>query len=174
MGLCDSYPSDHPIATPHRLKAIETEAVRWRWNLKSHTHRTRRIHGDFHPFNLLFREGTDFSVLDCSRGGVGEPADDLAAMSINYIFFSLQNHRLFHGALREIWNVFWHTYLSETEDLQVLDVIAPFFVWRCLVLASPVWYPNIPNALRDRLLQYAERLLENEPFHPDRIDELLG
>lgn len=174
MGLCDSYPSGHSVATPHRLRAIETEVVRWRWNLKSFAHRARRTHGDFHPFNLLFREGTDFSVLDCSRGGVGEPADDLSALSINYIFFSLQHHRVFHGALREIWNVFWHTYLTETQDTQILDVIAPFFTWRCLVLASPVWYPNIADSLRDRLLRFAERLLENEPFHPDHVDNLLG
>lgn len=173
MGLCDSYPDDHPVASPHRLKSIEIEAIRWRWHLKSYSHRTRRTHGDFHPFNLLFRTGTDFSVLDCSRGGVGDPADDLAALSINYIFFSLQHHRLFRGALREVWNVFWHTYLEETDDQQVFEVIAPFFTWRSLVLASPVWYPNISDTLRDRLLRFAEKLLENEPFHPDRIDELL-
>ena len=35
------------------------------------------MHGDFHPWNLLFREGVEFSVLDRSRGEWGEPADDV-------------------------------------------------------------------------------------------------
>lgn len=173
MGLCDSYPENHPIATPQRLRSIEAESLRWRWTLKAYKHRARRTHGDFHPFNLLFRDGVDFSVLDCSRGGVGEPADDLTALSINYLFFSLQSHRLFHGALRELWNAFWHTYLEETNDTEVLDVVAPFFAWRGLVLASPMWYPHIEDSLRERLLRFVEKLLDGASFHPDTVDELL-
>ncbi len=173
LGLCDSYPTDHPIITPLRLRSIETEAVRWRWKLKGKSYRARRTHGDFHPFNLLVREHCDFSILDCSRGGQGDPADDVTALSINYLFFSLQHHKLFHGALREVWNLFWHTYLEETGDKEILEVVAPYFAWRGLVLASPVWYPHIDNDLRNRLLCFVERLLDGAPFDPDTVDELL-
>jgi len=173
FGLCDSYPRNHPYITPLRLQAIEMAAVRWRWKLKAKSHRIHRTHGDFHPFNLLFRDHCDMSVLDCSRGGLGDPADDLAALTINYIFFSLQKHRLFHGALREVWNIFWHTYLEETGDTEVLEVIAPYFTWRGLVVASPVWYPNIEDSVRNRIICFIERLLDGEAFHPDKIDDLL-
>lgn len=173
FGLCDSYPNDCKVAPLDRLRAIEKEAVAWRWKLHDKTYRSRRTHGDFHPFNLLFRDGIDFSVLDCSRGAAGEPADDLTCLSINFVFFALTQRAQFDGALRALWDRFWTTYLETSGDQEVLDVVAPFFTWRTLVLASPVWYPNIDDALRDRLLRFAERLLGGTAFTPDRIDELL-
>ena len=174
FGLCDSYPLDHPIATQERLMALEQKAVAWRWKLKHMSHRCKRTHGDFHPFNILFREGTDFTMLDCSRGGVGEPADDLASMSLNYAFFALQHNTSFEGPLRDCWDIFWRTYLEHTHDDEVFGVVAPFFAWRALVMASPTWYPSIDEALRDRLLRFAERLLDGHPFHPEQIDEVLS
>jgi len=50
----------------------------------------RQIHGDFHPWNILFRPGIDFQLLDRSRGEYGDPADDLTSLTVNYFFFSLQ------------------------------------------------------------------------------------
>ncbi|MEE8409235.1 MAG: aminoglycoside phosphotransferase family protein [Myxococcota bacterium] len=174
FGLCDSYPSDCEVAPLDRLRAIEREAVAWRWKLHDKTGRARRTHGDFHPFNILFRDGTDFSVLDCSRGGAGEPADDLTCLSINFVFFALTQRAEFDGALRALWDRFWTTYVDVSGDREVLEVVAPFFAWRTLVLASPVWYPNIDDRLRDRLLRFTERLLGGEPFAPDTIDDLLS
>ncbi|MDX1631782.1 MAG: phosphotransferase, partial [Thermoanaerobaculia bacterium] len=95
FGLADSYPADDRVAPPSRLESLEVAAVRHRWKLASGKDRARRTHGDFHPFNLLFREGTDFTVLDCSRGGAGEPADDVTCLSINYPFFALLEHGTF-------------------------------------------------------------------------------
>jgi hypothetical protein len=184
FGLCDSYPADHPVATPARLRAIEHLAVDWRWRLRPLTHRARRTHGDFHPFNLLFRAGTDLSVLDCSRGAAGDPADDLTCLSINYLFFALVERGAFVGALRALWDRFWTTWADAAEDAAPEDVapedtalyavVAPYFAWRGLVVASPVWYPRVDDATRDRLLRFVERLLEGAPFHPRRVDDLLG
>ncbi|MGM0576696.1 MAG: phosphotransferase family protein [Myxococcota bacterium] len=171
FGLCDSYPDDQPVATPERIQAIEAGAVRWRWELKGRARRARRVHGDFHPFNLLFREGVDFTVLDCSRGGAGEPADDVTCLSVNYLFFGLQADGRFEGAHRELWDAFWSTYLETSHDPEILEVVAPWFTWRTLVLASPVWYPDVSDGVRDALLGFAERLLEGLPFQPGRIEE---
>lgn len=68
MGILDSYPHPYPLLPPEACEVLEHAAVTWRWRLRHKAHRLSRIHGDFHPWNLLFREGTDFSVLDRSRG----------------------------------------------------------------------------------------------------------
>lgn len=174
FGLCDSYPESDPVATPERLRALETAAVRWRWKLRRYAHRARRVHGDFHPYNLLFRSLVAFSVLDASRGGVGDPADDVTCLSINYLFFGLLHDQAFRGPHRDLWDTFWHGYLSATGDDELLDVVAPWFAWRALVLASPVWYPGVDAAIRDTLLRFAERLLDGRPFSPDHIDGLIA
>ena len=171
FGLSDAY-AEHPeVADAARLEAIEKKAVGWRWKMRSHASRACRTHGDFHPFNILFREGVDFSVLDCSRGAAGEAADDLTCLSINFLFFALDDHGRFDGALRELWDVFWTTYLTQSGDREVLRWVAPYFTWRALVLASPVWYPDLAPAVREHLLRFAEQLLDGAAFRPDAINE---
>jgi len=174
FGLIDSYPPDCAPVPISRLKALEARAIGWRWRLRDKSRRARRTHGDFHPFNILFRDGVDFTVLDCSRGGVGEPADDVVALAINYLFFARNSRPRFDGPLREVWSTFWRTYLAASKDTEILEIVPPFFAWRALVLASPVWYPNVSDALRDELLTLAERLLDGAPFTPDGFDRLLG
>jgi len=172
FGLTESYPKDDPIAPRSRLVKLETRAVRWRWVLFDHPDRCRRTHGDFHPFNLLFDADDELSVLDCSRGAAGEPADDLIALSLNYLFFAFRSRGELSGAHLVLWDDFWKTYLDLRNDLDALGVIAPFFAWRALVLASPAWYPGQEESTRDGLLTMAERLLDGAPFHPSRIQEL--
>ncbi|HIE31506.1 MAG TPA: aminoglycoside phosphotransferase family protein, partial [Methanosarcinales archaeon] len=87
MGLMDSYPDDLDFITDKELNEIERICVDWRWKLKSGTDRLCMVHGDFHPWNVMFREGTDFTVLDRSRGEWGEAADDVSCMTINYLFY---------------------------------------------------------------------------------------
>src|SRR5262245_12604988 len=90
MGILDSYPHPYPMLPPAACEAIERAMVSWRWRLRGRAHRLSRTHGDFHPWNLLFRDGVDFSALDRSRGEWGEPADDVSALAINYLFFGLR------------------------------------------------------------------------------------
>lgn len=180
FGLCDSYPEDHPVATPERLQALEQRASSWRWRLRGRSDRCARTHGDFHPFNLLFRplsghadansENTQsLSVLDCSRGGLGEPADDVTCLSVNYLFFALTGRGAFEGPMRALWDRFWTVYLDATGDAALLECVAPFFTWRALVLASPVWYPHVDDAVRDTLLRFVEALLDGERFDPGMV-----
>ena len=173
FGLIDSYPEDAAAVPVERLRALEAAAIDWRWRIKDRVTRARRTHGDFHPFNILFKDGIDFSVLDCSRGGAGEPADDVTALSINYLFFARTKRPHFDGPLFELWRVFWETYLITSGDREILEVVPPFFAWRALVLASPVWYPNVDTSFRDQLLRFAERLLGGEPFVPNEVERLL-
>jgi len=73
-----------------------------------------------------------------------------------------------------LWQAFWKTYLSGTSDWELLEVIAPFFAWRALVVASPVWYPDLSRAQRDRLIRFAERVLDQGAFEPESADEHVG
>jgi hypothetical protein len=112
-------------------------------------------------------------VLDASRGSAGEPADDVTCLTINYLFFALTEKGSFEGALREAWEVFFSTYLETSGDGELLDLVAPFYAWRTLVLASPAWYPGVSPETRDRLLRFAEKLLDGHTFTPQHVDELL-
>ena len=174
MGLIDAYESDDRIATPARLQAFEKNCIDWRHHLRAREHRACRTHGDFHPFNILFREGSDFSVLDASRGAAGDAADDVTALSINYLFFALSHTGRFEGSLRELWDVFWKTYLDASQDRGLLSIVAPFFAWRSLVLACPAWYPRLDDDTRNIILRFAERLLAHAVFSPQQISELLA
>jgi aminoglycoside phosphotransferase (APT) family kinase protein len=173
FGIADEYPPEGPIAF-ERLAAIEHRCIDWRWKLRRRARRVRRTHGDFHPYNVLFREGSDFTLLDASRGCVGEPADDVAAMTINYLFGGVSHPGAWQEGFRPLWETFWHMYLSASGDWELLEVIAPFFAWRALVVASPVWYPDLTNAQRERLIGFAESVLDQSSFDPGKIDAYAG
>jgi len=166
FGVNDSYPSGHEA-----LKKIEHLCVDWRWKLKQRTHRLRRVHGDFHPWNLLFREGADFTALDRSRGEWGEAADDVTCLTLNYLFFSLQRAGRLEGGFETLWLRFWDRYLERSGDREIAEVAAPFFAWRALVMANPVWYPALAEELRRKLLRFALNMLAAERFEPRRANE---
>lgn len=174
MGILDNYPRDFALAPPSRLKAIERACVSWRWRIRDAAHRLRQVHGDFHPWNVLFREGTDFMLLDRSRGAWGEPADDVSAMTINYVFFSLRRCGDLQGPCWRLYEQFWDRYLQRTRDEELLTVVQPFFAWRALVLASPVWYPNLQRAVREALFRFTERILGLDHFNPRDVNEYLS
>lgn len=159
FGLVDSY---EPSALTPRLRAIEEACLAWRWKLRDRSERLRRIHGDYHPFNIVF--GDDAYLLDTSRGSEGDPANDVACLTINYLFFGVGYPRWSSG-LGTLWDRFWQTYLAG-DRVDVLAAVAPFFAWRALVLASPKWYPHLSDADRDRILAFAERALAADRFDP--------
>jgi len=146
MGVTDSYPQ-HPLFPASVLQRIEHLCVAWRWRLKNLTDRLRQVHGDFHPWNILFRSGTEFSLLDRSRGEYGDPADDVASLTMNYLFFSLQRSGRLEGSLESLFLRFWQRYVEKSGDCEMLSVVAPFLAFRGLVMASPLWYPTLPDTV---------------------------
>ncbi len=173
MGIADSYPP-HPLATPALLERIEHLCVSWRWRLKDYTHRLRQVHGDFHPWNILFRTDQDFTLLDRSRGEYGEPADDVTSLTLNYFFFSLQRSGKLEGPFEKMFLNFWRRYVEKTGDREVLDVAAPFFAFRGLVMASPLWYPDLPDHVRRKLLTFVLAVLESGSFDPAKMNSYCG
>jgi Ser/Thr protein kinase RdoA (MazF antagonist) len=179
MGILDSLPHPWPPLGPELCEAVETSFVRWRWRLREHTARLSRTHGDFHPWNILFREDTDFSVLDRSRGEWGEPADDVAALAINYLFFGMrraaaQGERGVAEPFRTLFHTFLSTYVERTHDWALFDTLPPFLAFRALVLAHPRWYPDLAPAVRDELIHLAIYLAASRRFDPGDVARLCG
>jgi hypothetical protein len=174
MGLCDSYPSGLEYVNEKSLCNIEKKCVEWGWKIKqSFAHRCSQVHGDFHPWNILFRQGMDFTVLDRSRGEWGDPADDLSAMSINYIFYSLLMYGKLEGPFKTLFDLFWDTYLDKAGGTEVFMVIQPFYAWRGLVLASPIWYPKLSLTVRLKLFNFVRNVLETERFDLKKVNSYI-
>ncbi len=171
MGVLDSYPHPYPLLPPEICEDVERTAVSWRWRLRTRSHRLSRTHGDFHPWNLLFRGETDFAVLDRSRGEWGEPADDVAALGINYLFYGLRCRTA--EPFRFLFCTFLESYLRESHDQEVLEVLPLFLAFRALVIAHPLWYPELQDPLRRALIQFARRMLFDSRFDPDDVQVLL-
>ena len=174
FGLTDSYPKGLEYIGPRELSAIEKRCIDWRWRLKPLTHRLSMVHGDFHPWNIIFTGDTEFKLLDRSRGEWGEPADDVTALAVNYLFYALQQAGRLEGPFRTLWERFFEEYLEATGDLELLQVVQPFFCWRALVVASPTWYPKLPMEVRMKLLNFARNVLEVSSFDFHDVNGLLG
>ena len=170
MGLTDSYPLPFGFITKPRLRRIEEACNRRRWELRSCVNRLAQVHGDFHPWNVLFRKKTDFSLLDRSRGEWGEPADDVTSMTINYLFCSLRRWGDLRGPFETLFRGFWDRYLEKSGDPGVLETAALFFAFRGLVIASPVWYPNLTMDVRRSIFRIVENVLADDRFDPARVN----
>jgi len=174
MGLTDSYPKRCGFITGDLLRTVEEACNRWRWRLRDKADRLAQVHGDFHPYNVLFRSGTDFAVLDRSRGEWGEPADDITAMTINYLLNSLIRWEKLRGPFEVLFRLFWETYVEASGDKDVTETAAPFFAFRGLVVASPLWYPNLSIGTRRSLFRFIENVLDVPRFEPERVNEYCG
>ena len=151
FGVADSYAA-HEYGSI--LETIEHKCIDWRWKLKRRSWRLRQVHGDFHPWNILFRQGADFSVLDRSRGEWGDPADDVTCLTLNYLFFSLQRSGRLEGAFERLWRRFWERYLERTHDAELLEVAGLFFAFRGLVMANPALVPGARRRGEGEALQF--------------------
>lgn len=192
MGVFDTYPDG--VLSYEEMAEIEKLCVDWRARLKPKTHRLCQIHGDFHPGNIWFkavsgqqsgvssqginsktpnselRTNIDFVLLDRSRGPYGEPADDVTALCINYIFFSIRYHGELKGAYLEGLNLFFEEYICLTGDKELFEVIAPFFAFRGAVVANPVFYPDLTIDARNKIFKFVKKVLSAERFETRNIN----
>ncbi len=197
MGVFDTYPDG--VLSYEEIAEIEKLCVDWRARLKPKTHRLSQIHGDFHPGNIWFKavsgqqsavssQGSssknfelqtpnsklDFVLLDRSRGPYGEPADDVTALCINYIFFSIMYHGEVKGAYLEGSNLFFEEYVRATKDDELFEVLAPFFAFRGAVVANPVFYPDLSEDGRNKIFRFVRRVLVSERFELSKINQYIA
>ncbi|MBI5408286.1 MAG: phosphotransferase [Nitrospirae bacterium] len=192
MGVFDTYPDG--IVSYEKMAAIEKKCIDWRAKLKPKFKRLCRIHGDFHPGNIWFKavssqrsavsdtppippvdkggqgEVIDFILLDRSRGPWGEAADDVTAMTINYIFFSINNYGEMRGVYLEALKLFYDEYIKKTGDAELLEVVAPFYAFRGAVVANPVFYPEVTPENRRRIFNFVHGVLDDESFRIEKVN----
>ncbi len=173
MGLIDSYPDGFEAFSKNDFRRLERRCIDWRYALKDRSHRLCVVHGDYHPWNIMFQEGTNFTLLDRSRGEFGEAADDVTSLSVNYLFYSIQEHGKLAKEFKVLYDAFFKNYLEKTHDNELLDVIQPFYAFRGLVVASPIWYPHITVEVRHRLFNFVRNVLEIETFDYRNVNALL-
>ena len=174
-----------PTATPlqkieylkaNELEELEKKCVEYRWKLKRNSYRLSKVHGDFHPWNILFtkdlkKNPARFLLLDRSRGEWGEPADESCALSINYIFSSLRKYGDLRAEYQTLFDEFMNTYLSQSGDQDVLNAMPLFYTFRCLVIASPVWYPTLSPEVRRKIFNFAMNVLDAGRFDPKLVND---
>lgn len=171
MGVFDTYPDG--VLSYVEMAEIEKMCLDWRARLKPKTNRLSQIHGDFHPGNIWFKNGADFILLDRSRGPWGEPADDVTALTINYIFFSIKHRGSVEGPFFEGLKLFFERYLEISGDRELTEVLAPFFAFRGAVVANPLFYPDLEPDARAGIFNFIKNVLLSEKFDVDGVNEYI-
>jgi hypothetical protein len=198
MGVFDTYPDG--TLSYYEMANIIKKSVDWIAKLKPKYRRLCQIHGDFHPGNIWFQEARsqksevrgqthtspplekggkggfdiDFILLDRSRGPWGDAADDITALTINYIFFSIRHYGSVKGSYFEGLKMFFEKYVSLTGDDELYSVVAPFFAFRGAVVANPVFYPDLSLEQRKLIFRFVNNVLDDDRFRIDRVNDYLG
>ena len=92
-------------------------------------------------------------------------------MTMNYLLNSLISWGKLQGPFEVLFRLFWDTYMEASGDQEVIGTVAPFFAFRGLVVASPVWYPNLSMEVRRSLFRFIENVLDVPGFEPERVNE---
>ncbi len=178
MGVFDIYPEG--IISYEEMADIEKKCIDWRTKLKPKFKRLCQIHGDFHPGNIWFtsknsklKSEIDFILLDRSRGPWGDAADDITALTINYIFFSINHYGKLEGLYLEAIKLFYDEYIKKTGDHELYEVVAPFYAFRGAVVANPVFYPDTSSENRRKIFNFVHGVLNDKFFSIDKVNEYI-
>jgi len=95
-------------------------------------------------------------------------------MTMNYLLNSLIRWGRLQGSFEVLFRLFWEMYMEASRDREVMATAAPFFAFRGLVVASPVWYPKLSLDVRRKIFHFIENVLDVPRFEPERVNEYLG
>jgi hypothetical protein len=172
MGVVDTYPDNYSFISKKRMTKFICSAARFREETKDVPFEPCRMHGDIHPSNIMF-SGKKLAVLDCSREMYGDPADDVITMAINYIWFSVMQSGGFDGPFAKMFHIFWDNYMKKTKDKTIVKTAGIHFAFRGVVVAHPVFYSAQTDDVRRKMIAFAENVLKDDQFHPNKIQGYL-
>jgi hypothetical protein len=159
MDVIDTYPEEINFITKAQLNDFVSAIYTKRESLKSDFNRIRKIHGDFHPGNIRFDTKNKLSILDASRAIWGEPADDVASILINYIWYSFKLHGEVDGFYKYLISEFWNSYCENTSDREIINHLPLFIAIRSIVLNHPIFF-NVTDEFRAKFHGFCLDLLE--------------
>jgi hypothetical protein len=77
---------------------------------------------------------------------------------------------MLRGPFEVLFRTFSEKYIEASEDEEVLETSAPFFAFRGLVIASPLWFPGLSVDVRRKIFHFVENILAVERFDPGEIN----
>ena len=146
IGLIDGYPESFHTMFGEVLNELEVTCLKSMQRLRNRPHRLRRVHGDFHPWNIIFDQSNTLWTIDKSRADLNDPAIDVGSMLMNYLMLGLlqENYKVAFQLARR----FLGTYLELTHDLEILQTLPLYTGMRAAAVASPIFYPDISKKNR--------------------------
>lgn len=172
IGVIDTYPDRISFITKENLTNLICSAAKFRENIKDIPVIPCRMHGDFHPGNILF-DGSKLTLLDASREVYGDPADDVTTMAINYIWFAVMQSGSFDGPFAKLFTAFWNNYFKKTSDRNIARTAGIFFAFRGVVVAHPVFYSMQSDGVRRKMIRFVKNVLNDRAFDPKNINKYL-
>lgn len=167
MGVIGGYAQELRDAFHAELNDILRDFISLAWHLDRYPCRLCRIHGDFHPLNVLFGEATELSVIDSAGIGWGDAALDVGNLLMNYYTLYNQPGRLSSPSGRRLAERFLQTYVAGCSDVAGLYRVLPLPMARvALIMATTDFFPHRPMDERRRLIQLAGSILSAGVFSP--------
>ena len=169
LGVIDTYPDGYNFISKDEMNSFICEAAVYREQVKDTPLAPCRIHGDFHPGNIMF-DGKKMLLLDASREVFGDPADDVICLALNYIWFAVMQTGTFKGPFRELFDAFWQAYFSRTKHTHILSTIGVHMAFRAVVVAHPVFYSAQTDEVRRKMIGLTRRVLAEGAFDPAKVE----
>lgn len=171
IGVIDTYPDKLTWTNRKEFAWIIGKAAELREELKDDYKRLCRIHGDFHPANIVFNN--KLIVLDASRELFGDPVDDVISLGLNYIWYAIQHKGNFSGPFKELFDIFWNNYMKKTRDYKIRKIAPIFIAFRYTVMAHPIFFKAQSNSVRRKLFNIINNTLKLKEFNPEDINRYI-
>jgi len=186
MGVIDTFPDNLTFTSSSELLEIVKKMVEWWDRIKDKDHRLTIIHGDFYPGNIWF-DDEKLVVLDKSRFRYGEPADDITALTMNFINYSVMSYGNFRDPFKRLTETFFKEYFKHRKDDEMFEVSPLFFAFRAIVCIHPVFYSKewmkshgfsqdrveMADESKKKIINYMRNILDEKEFDVKNINSYL-